>query len=281
MTGPGGADPTVAPAELGVQDVRACEPVTGGTSAAVWRVETGAGTRALRVLPPGREQALAREVGAMRAARASGAPVPAVLAVRLALERPAVLLEWLPGRPLLEELGERPERAGTLLRAFGRTQGRIHRASPPADAEAAPDSWIHWAGAQDDALTARLRAEAAPEPKLIHLDYHPLNVLVEDGRVTGVLDWENARAGDPRADLARTVSMLLLEGPADLSQDLRHSLIAGWSAGCEEEAGPLHMLPIFLAWAGEAMLRDLGPKRPELARVREWTGEQRRLAGLP
>src|SRR5438132_39917 len=44
----------------------------------------------------------------------------------------------------------------------------------------------------------------APGAALLHLDYHLLNVMTDRSRVTGVLDWTNARAGDPRADLART-----------------------------------------------------------------------------
>jgi hypothetical protein len=35
------------------------------------------------------------------------------------------------------------------------------------------------------------------------MGYHLLGVLAEDGQVTGVADWTEAAAGDPRADLAR------------------------------------------------------------------------------
>jgi len=36
---------------------------------------------------------------------------------------------------------------------------------------------------------------------VVHWDFTPDNVLVHDGRVTGVIDWEGVRAGDPRFDL--------------------------------------------------------------------------------
>jgi len=36
---------------------------------------------------------------------------------------------------------------------------------------------------------------------IVHWDFTPDNVLVQDGRVTGVIDWEGVRAGDPRFDL--------------------------------------------------------------------------------
>lgn len=36
---------------------------------------------------------------------------------------------------------------------------------------------------------------------IVHWDFTPDNVLALDGRVTGVIDWEGARPGDPRFDL--------------------------------------------------------------------------------
>ena len=44
----------------------------------------------------------------------------------------------------------------------------------------------------------------APSPvpvRLVHGDYRAGNFLVEDGRITGILDWELATMGDPRFDL--------------------------------------------------------------------------------
>lgn len=38
---------------------------------------------------------------------------------------------------------------------------------------------------------------------LTHDDAHDANVLVEDGRITGLVDWENAVAADPILDLAK------------------------------------------------------------------------------
>lgn len=41
-----------------------------------------------------------------------------------------------------------------------------------------------------------------PETTLVHGDFRIGNVLLEDGEITGVLDWEFGRAGDPLFDLA-------------------------------------------------------------------------------
>lgn len=37
---------------------------------------------------------------------------------------------------------------------------------------------------------------------LLHGDYWPGNVICQDGRITGIIDWEGAKTGDPLADLA-------------------------------------------------------------------------------
>ena len=50
--------------------------------------------------------------------------------------------------------------------------------------------------------TVRRFGERVPESDaIVHWDFTPDNVLARDGRVTGVIDWEGARPGDPRFDL--------------------------------------------------------------------------------
>lgn len=48
---------------------------------------------------------------------------------------------------------------------------------------------------------------AAP-PSVIHMDYHPQNVMVEGTRVTGVIDWAHAAMGDRHFDAATTAVIL-------------------------------------------------------------------------
>ncbi|HVB09814.1 MAG TPA: phosphotransferase, partial [Bacillota bacterium] len=112
-------------------------------------------------------------------------------------------------------------------------------------------------------------------PRLLHGDYHPLNVLTDGERITAVLDWTNAAAGDPRTDVARTLSILRLEGrvPGRFPLELRRVLAPferAWLAGYGGD------LPdaIFRAWAGAFMADDMAAKRPpdHIARVRRWAG---------
>jgi hypothetical protein len=180
---------------------------------------------------------------------------------------------------------------------FGRVQAAIHAVSPPAALLAHPTPWIAWAN-PDDALRDCLRAATCgPDVlALLHLDFHPMNVLVANGRVSAVLDWANTRVGDPRADLARTASILRF-APLDpgVPRPLRsmvlrrRTFIAGWRRGYREVAGPIGGMAPFYAWAGAVMIRDLTPRlgRPDLPwldlqfleRVRQWADNWRERAG--
>jgi aminoglycoside phosphotransferase (APT) family kinase protein len=60
-----------------------------------------------------------------------------------------------------------------------------------------------------DAVGERVRRElnagvrrGPNDVRLLHGDFWPGNVMVRDGRVEAVLDWEDAKLGDPLADLA-------------------------------------------------------------------------------
>jgi aminoglycoside phosphotransferase (APT) family kinase protein len=59
-----------------------------------------------------------------------------------------------------------------------------------------------------------------PEPErlsICHGDYHPMNILVQDGRVTGVLDWGGFMIADPSADVATTIVLTSISAKHILS----------------------------------------------------------------
>ncbi|MEO9254277.1 MAG: phosphotransferase, partial [Tepidiformaceae bacterium] len=63
-----------------------------------------------------------------------------------------------------------------------------------------------------------LETHQPPEPavpSVLHLDFHPGNILIDGNRVTGVIDWPNVGFGDPAADVA-TTRVLLTAGPLDV-----------------------------------------------------------------
>lgn len=275
---------------IGLDTPTSVQPVKGGADAAIWRVEHAGNRYALRVLRPDQTDQARRETVAMTAAATGGVPVPGTVINTTWNERPVLLLTWSPGQPLSAALLADPEnlpRARALGTDFGRVQAAIHALPPPAELPTRSTF-----GESSD-LTACLAAIPSRPPALLHLDYHPLNVLVEDERVTAVLDWANARTGDPRFDFARTLSILRLAPlPTSISEktarSMRQVFETGWRHGYEQLAGPIGDLTPFCWWAGAVMERDLAPRvgRPDipwltpayLGRVRRWTGRWRARA---
>jgi aminoglycoside phosphotransferase (APT) family kinase protein len=246
------------------------ERATGGFDTTVWRLERDGRRYALRVFRSEEMGTLRRELAALAAAGRGGVPVPRVFAVGTYQQRPALLTEWCSGRPLLDELRARPGHVLHLGMRFGQWQAAIHRISAPLTLRT---DWIAWAGPLEPKLATQLeRLARVRAPRLLHLDYHPLNVLVQDGRVTAVLDWTNAHAGDPRADIARTVTILRLSPPRGGATERAGRLLLelGWRFGYGPQ--PQDMAP-FYAWAGMAMQHDLAARfsSAELAHVRRWT----------
>ena len=54
-------------------------------------------------------------------------------------------------------------------------------------------------------------------PSICHGDFHPLNILVKDGQVTGVLDWPGFLVDDPVLDVANTIVLTTIPGKHVLS----------------------------------------------------------------
>jgi aminoglycoside phosphotransferase (APT) family kinase protein len=192
---------------------------------------------------------VASELPALSAA-AARLPVPRVLG-RVALEdTSAILLERLPGRPAGELALDDPSRAAAAGRACGALHAALAEVECPPGLRDAP-------GADGGAR------------RLLHLDLHPFNVLVDDdGEPTGVIDWANAAAGDPELDRARTWSILTLDPSV---RPLRER--AGWVTLTDQwlAAGRLHALSTSARrWACDFMLADLATRHTEaeLAHVR-------------
>ena len=59
-----------------------------------------------------------------------------------------------------------------------------------------------------------------------HGDFHPLNILVQDGRVTGVLDWSGFIVADPILDVATMVVLTMISAKHLLS-------LAEWETAVE------------------------------------------------
>lgn len=295
-------NPIAILAALGVENAAAV-PVAGGWDTSIWRVERAGELYALRVFRPGEEATCRREVAVMQAAAAGGIPVPAVHAEGLWRDRAAMLLSWCPGQPVARLENPTPARIRQAGRAFGAMQARIHALPAPAVlCDLGEPAWIDWAGPAEAPLRERLRPLAGSARQLLHLDYHAMNVMADGAAVTGVLDWTNARAGDPRADLARTVTILQVmpvrPGPGSaqvrrarwlLALNWRRGYRQAWQASGASDPAPDADRALFYAWAGAVMVQDLTPKigRPgvwlqphHLEQVRRWTDRWKHRAGV-
>jgi aminoglycoside phosphotransferase (APT) family kinase protein len=191
-----------------------------------------------------------------------GIPAPAVFGSGTWQDRPAYLMRWIEGKPLSAALQDgtlNEDGLRKLLFEFGATQARVHATPPPPNLGRA-DSFVFRFGFGDD-LQARLGALATGEDALIHLDYHPLNVMVNDGTIAAVLDWANARIGDRRFDLARTQAIIELAPIGDEAfQTLLTRAIDFWNDGYTSVAGAIEIPPLFRWWAAAFIEQEHRPR---------------------
>jgi aminoglycoside phosphotransferase (APT) family kinase protein len=294
----GGLDPRAVLRSLGFNETAALEPVLGGWETSLWRFATPDGQlHALRVYPDAQHARGARnEEAALRACAGADVPVPVVEASGQWEGRPALVLSWCPGTTCLAAMLRRPWSTWRLGLSLGRQQARIHRVPPPPVLlEGAPECWLAKGALQCPEVFARVQRTALSTASLIHLDYHPLNVITDGGRITGILDWPDAGAGDPRADFARTAALLLTAsappGPTRLPVGAARRLFyLAWRRGYVSEAGPLGDLALLMAWAGATRLQDLdfARSRPQswagaedFLSARRWVDHWQRRAGIP
>ena len=133
------------------------------------------------------------EARIMEYARANGFPVPAV--EEISDDGSDMVMERIDGADMFMSLTKRPwtiSRQGRLLAGL---HDRLHEIPAP--------NWLADAPFGDG-------------DRLLHLDLHPLNVILSSkGPV--VIDWTNARRGDPAADVALTW-VLIAAGEAPSSR---------------------------------------------------------------
>lgn len=255
---------------LGLPRDAEVQPAPGGASGTAWLVASHGSRWIVRL--EGSQRTADGRVAAMTAARAGGLPAPEVLA-RAASERGvAVALAYLPGRSLLELMLGDPRSAVDWARRMGQLQRRLHEVPAPAPVPTLTGDGGHpfGAGPADEPIPAG--------DTLLHLDWHPGNLLGDpaSGRISGILDWDNAHRGHPLLDLARTESMLVVEpGLGRLPAEARDRLAAvrvAWADGYGPEAFAIP--DVFRRWAGRVMIADLTDRyaqEPELLEpARRW-----------
>lgn len=154
----------------------------------------------------------------------TGACVPEPLwfcAEENVLGRPFFVMRRVGGVAAGHKLVRDESLGGDLLESLGRELARIHSITPPNETLSFLDIPAGSAAARDiDEHRAYLDEFSAPRPilewglswlqrnapaseeiVLTHRDFRTGNYMVEEGELTGILDWEFAAWGDPMADL--------------------------------------------------------------------------------
>ncbi|NQX94872.1 MAG: phosphotransferase family protein [Erythrobacter sp.] len=200
------------------------ERLTGGATMESWHFWSGGGGFVLRRAPSlafMEDRPFGHDVEAaiITAANAAGVTAPRVVAV---LEPEdgigsGFVMQALPGTPNPKQILEM-EGPSALLKEAARDLARIHSLKPEALPAAVPvmdyrqaiaDLRTQFEEAGGDrpiiALGLKWMEDHCPdpvEPVLNHGDYRMGNLLAEDSKLTGVLDWELAHFGDRHEDLA-------------------------------------------------------------------------------
>lgn len=262
-----GIDPREALASFGYDSVSEPVRITGGWETLLWRFQTPDGREhSLRIYHLARIRAIAwRERAALEACARAGLPAPRVEKAGEVCGFPALVLSWCPGVPILSFIEKKPWLLWRLSSLFGRMQARMHTIRPPDEFLAsAPREWVMRAGDEYQDLAEHALSLGLRTDSLIHMDYHPLNIVSDGSVITGVLDWCGAAAGDPRADLARTEITLLAApvppGPmAPFLNLARHLVLRAWRSGYRAEAGSLPNYRPLRAWAGATLITEIVP----------------------
>jgi streptomycin 6-kinase len=145
--------------------------IASGRASEIFDLEDG---RVLRRFKVGGDPE--REALVMGHAAGHGYPAPRVLEVT----SDALVLERVEGPTMLADLRRRPWRLPRHAERLAQLHKRLHEiVAPPG------------------------LPEASAGDRLLHLDLHPDNVLLSS-RGPVVIDWTNARRGDPALDVALT-----------------------------------------------------------------------------
>lgn len=218
--------PRLAPKGLAVTSAQA---LSGGASQELWRVivrtETGETPVVLRRAPEhGVRSALSipieLEAELIASAHGTGVPSPRILHVLRPQDElgAGFFMEHVEGEALGQRIVRHEAFAAVrpkLARQCGEILARIHALERPPALPLMPITGIV------DALERQHRVEDWPRPvfelafrwlrenapsdpaaaRVVHGDFRTGNLLIDEGGVRAVLDWELAHAGDPMEDL--------------------------------------------------------------------------------
>ncbi len=128
-------------------------------------------------------RSIAHEARIMGYAADNGYPVPRIEEVRA--DGTEIVMERIDGPIMMDAMMRPPSRLAGHLRLLADLHDRLHQIPGPAWLPGMPDGG----------------------DRLLHLDLHPLNVIMSPSGPV-VIDWPNARRGDPMVDVALTYALI-------------------------------------------------------------------------
>ena len=242
--------------------------LAGGASRELYGFDVIAGAErhelVLRRDPPGLEEreARARELAVLRAAHEGGVPVP--VPRWMTGDGTGIVMQRVGGEAIARRL-LRDDRYATarerLVDEVARAAAAVHALAPPAEVPAltappalaaidALEDQLDQLGEPHPALELGLRwlRERLPperEPTLVHGDLRLGNLMVDEGGLVAVLDWEQCHAGDGAEDLGwmclRSWRFGADEHPA-LGVGTRAALLEAYAAAGGREVSPDELL---------------------------------------
>ena len=212
-----------------------------------------------------------REATLMRWLRAAGLPVPHVHVMERGPIGDVLLERRLPGVIWFDLDRSFPRAVEPYVDDYARLLARAHSLEVPRAVRAVVpgvtllsvlETLRGWAQhAQDDELLRiihKVETQAVHitelEPCILHGDYHFANVLLDQGRISGIIDWEFAAYGDPRWDVVAAYQLLVEFEAAAAADRFLNVYLA--ESGRALEGPPLWDVVVQLqAWALSAWLR--------------------------
>jgi hypothetical protein len=159
-----------------------------------------------------------------------------------------LVMERIVGPTMVDAFARAPWKMRSLARELARLHVELHALEAPAFLRPAP---------------------VGAGGSIVHLDLHPLNVLVSP-RGPVVIDWANAASGDPHADVA--LAWLLMasgEVPGGRAKaaalDLARDMVVRAFLGAVDRAAATERLAEVLAWKSA----DPNMSAAEVARMGE------------
>jgi aminoglycoside phosphotransferase (APT) family kinase protein len=136
---------------------------------------------------------------------------------------PFMIMKWVPGRTLLDQMLKRPWWIVPGPVVMAELHARLHQL-PAAGFPAPPGPFLSRHVEEMQAAIAshdldglalglewlkRNRPDSPADPCIVHLDFHPINLMMDAGHCQAVLDWGDSDVGDRHADVA--VTLMLIE----------------------------------------------------------------------